>query len=146
MSSTPRWIKISAEVAGAAAAIAAVAVAVGAFVWNRKTRRNVRRLTTRSLGADRNKYKHSCDERKPLAVLAAPVARYLEFAITDGQPLIRTATLRQTGVLRVASNSALIPFSGVEYLSVQPPGFIWDASLPNGFVCPFAYSRQLHQR
>src|SRR5690606_5263017 len=38
--------------------------------------------------------------------LPAPVARYLRVALADGQPLIRTARMRQSGRLRTATDSA----------------------------------------
>jgi hypothetical protein len=129
MSAMPRWIKISAEVAGAAAAIAAATAAVGTLLWNRTTARSVKRLISRSLAqaANRDKDGRSFFSREHLALLPAPVTRYFEFALREGQPLIRTATLRQTGVLRTAADAAWSPFSAVEHFSVRPPGFVWGA-------------------
>jgi hypothetical protein len=49
MSTMPRWIKISAEVAGATATMAAATVAVGTLLWNRTTARSVKRLISRGM-------------------------------------------------------------------------------------------------
>ncbi len=62
--------------------------------------------------------------------LPAPVARYLRLVLTDGQPLIRTARLRETGCfhLRQADKTGC-HFRAKQYVGVQPPGFIWDARI-----------------
>lgn len=129
MSAMPRRIKMRAKVMGAAAVTAAGAVAVGTLLWNRTTRRSVKRLTYRSLAraGDRNKDHHAFFSRDHFAPVPAPVARYFAFALRDGQPLIRSATLRQTGMLRASADAAWIPFYAVEHFAVRPPGFVWDA-------------------
>ena len=124
----PRRIKIGADVVGAAAAVATGAIAVGTFLWNRTTRRSVKWLISRSrAAANRDKGGRPFYLREHLPTLPAPVVRYFEFALTEGQPLIRTATLRQTGILRAAADAPWSPLSAVEYFSVQPHGFVWDA-------------------
>src|SRR5690606_10972683 len=67
--------------------------------------------------------------------LPAPVARYLRQALTDGQPLIRTATLRQSGTLRTEpEGSRWLPFSARHFAVPAAVGFVWDAmvELPLG--------------
>ncbi len=147
MNSTSPRIKISAEVAGAAAVIAAVAVAVGAFVWNRKTRRNVRRLTTRSLalGADRNKDKHSCDERKPLTVLPAPVVHILSSPSQTGSPRSEQQPSGNWSSPRGCEFCMDSLFGGGAFFRAAA-WFHLGRFLPNGAIGHFPYSRQLHRR
>ncbi len=129
LSIMPRWIKLTSTVVGAAAVTAAGAVAVGTLLWNRTTRRSVKRLSSRSLAraANGDKDRHLLFSREHVALLPAPVARYFEFALRDGQSLIRSATLRQTGILRASADATWMPFSAVEHFTVRSPGFIWDA-------------------
>jgi hypothetical protein len=54
--------------------------------------------------------------------------RYFEFALTPGQPLVRRARLRQAGEFAVRPGPWM-PFTAVEHFAVQPPGFVWDASI-----------------
>jgi len=61
--------------------------------------------------------------------LPAPVARYLRVALADGQPLIRTARMRQSGRLRTATDSARWMSFRAQHLAVPPAiGFVWDAT------------------
>jgi hypothetical protein len=124
-----RWIRMSAKIVGASAVMAAGAVAIGTLLWKRTTSRSVKRLTSGSLAGagDGDKDRHSFFSREGFALLPAPVARYFAFALRDGQPLIRSATLRQTGILRASADATWIPFSAVEHFTARSPGFVWDA-------------------
>lgn len=66
--------------------------------------------------------------RDDLAGLPDPVVRYFEFALTPGQPLVRNARLEQIGEFAMRANS-WSPFTAVEYFSVEPRGFLWDARI-----------------
>jgi hypothetical protein len=63
-----------------------------------------------------------------LQQLPPPVARYFRFALTDGQPMIRKARFRQSGVLRTATTSETWLSFTADHLIVPPaPGFLWNA-------------------
>ena len=63
-----------------------------------------------------------------LADLPAPVARYFRYALTDGQPLIASATMSQNGVLRTAiSSSEWTKFTAKQFVAPAAPGFVWNA-------------------
>ena len=66
--------------------------------------------------------------RDDLAGLPAPVARYFEFALAPGQPVVRSARFRQAGAMALRAD-VWSPFTAVEYFSVGPPGFLWDARI-----------------
>jgi len=63
-----------------------------------------------------------------LSDLPPPVERYLRHVLTEGQPLIRAATLDQSGVVRTDIESETwSPFSA-RHLAVSPvSGFLWNA-------------------
>lgn len=62
--------------------------------------------------------------------LPAPVARYLRYALTDGQPLIRSARLEQSGKLRTEPSSPRwLPFRARHCVVPPAIGFVWDASV-----------------
>lgn len=61
--------------------------------------------------------------------LPAPVARYFEFALTPGQPLVRTARVEHAGEFRTSLDAPWSPFRSVQHFSADPPGFVWDARI-----------------
>lgn len=62
--------------------------------------------------------------------LPAPVARYLRFALCEGQPMIRSVRLGQTGELRISTEKrAWRPFHAVQFVCTNPIGFVWDAQV-----------------
>lgn len=65
-----------------------------------------------------------------LAELPAPVERYLRYALREGQPMIRSVRLGQTGELRIsAEKRTWRPFHAVQFVCTDPPGFVWDAQV-----------------
>lgn len=62
-----------------------------------------------------------------LAGLPDPVQRYLESALTDGQPRTRTARLEQRGEVRLGDSWK--SFTATQHVAVGPPGFVWDATV-----------------
>jgi hypothetical protein len=117
-----RWLLISAVVlAGVAGGIAA-AVTVAKLLWDSETKRSVTRLRKRL------DVKAPPFSRDDLAGLPDPVVRYFEYALTPGQPLVRNAQLRQIGEFAMRANS-WSPFTAIEYFSVEPRGFLWDARI-----------------
>jgi hypothetical protein len=61
--------------------------------------------------------------------LPAPVRRYLEFAGVEGRPRIRFTRLAHGGLFRTTPDSGWLPIEGEEYISTDPPGFVWYANL-----------------
>lgn len=65
-----------------------------------------------------------------LADLPAPVQRYLAKAIPAGEPLPSSVRLTQAGDFRLGDASAdYIPFAAIQHMTVNPPGFVWDADM-----------------
>jgi hypothetical protein len=57
------------------------------------------------------------------------VQRYLRYAGVLGKPLARTVYVEQRGKMRSSAQAAWQPFDARQYISVQPPGFVWDATM-----------------
>ncbi|AQL44513.1 hypothetical protein BV210_08115 [Halorientalis sp. IM1011] len=65
-----------------------------------------------------------------LAGLPEPARRYFETVLTEGQPYVETARVRQDGQLRLGdADSAWKPMTATNTVSVSPPGFVWDAEV-----------------
>lgn len=72
-----------------------------------------------------------------LAALPAPIARYLETVLADGQfdvdegrPPGRLIRLRQRGEFRLGDRDApWRPMRATQHVTTDPPGFVWDATI-----------------
>ncbi len=62
--------------------------------------------------------------------LPAPVARYFRTVLREGQPLVRSARIVHRGeFLTNPRNGGWSPFTSTQNFSINPPGFVWDASI-----------------
>jgi hypothetical protein len=62
--------------------------------------------------------------------LPEPVQRYLTKVIPEGQPYVKTVRLHQTGEFRLGDRtSPWKPFTAEQHFTVNPPGFVWDATI-----------------
>ncbi len=109
-------------------AIAGVAFAarLGSARWNRKTQQRVDQLTGAVSTQETRVVSFEGFEQLPF-----PVARYLRFALREGQPMIGSVRIQQVGEF-CASEKARdkwMPFTATQFVSTQPPGFVWDARL-----------------
>lgn len=69
-------------------------------------------------------------EQASVDALPPPVARYLRFALPDGQPRVVTARLTQQGQFRRgAAPDAWMPFRARQLFTAARPGFVWDARM-----------------
>jgi hypothetical protein len=69
-----------------------------------------------------------------LAGLPEPAQRYLRYAGVIGRPLVDTVRVRQRCRMRPAPNGMSFPIVAEQWYSVEPPGFIWDATVPVGCI------------
>lgn len=62
--------------------------------------------------------------------LPPPVARYFKHVLTEGQYLIRTATIQQSGMLRTSAMSEhWSPFTARQLVVPPAKGFVWKAKV-----------------
>jgi len=78
------------------------------------------------------------DLSSELAGLPDPVWRYFETVLADGQPYVRSAVLHQTGEFRMDEDGSWHPFTATQWVAVDPPGFVWDATIE---MAPFVSAR-----
>ncbi len=65
-----------------------------------------------------------------LAGLPEPAQRYLRHAGVVGRPMVDTVRVRQACRMRPAPNGISLPIVAEQWYTVEPPGFIWDATVP----------------
>jgi len=65
-----------------------------------------------------------------LAGLPEPAQRYLRHAGVVGRPMVDTVRLRQACRMRPGPGRFTFPLVAEQWYSVEPPGFIWDATVP----------------
>src|SRR5690242_12759965 len=90
----PRWLPVLLVIVMIASAALGTAVCLSIVRWNHATERTRERLRAQRPVTEMETARYT---RRELVGLPAPVARYFSFALTDGQWLIRHATLTQTG-------------------------------------------------
>ena len=62
--------------------------------------------------------------------LPAPVRRYFETVLDEGQPHVRTVRLEQVGEFRLGgADAGWKPLEATQHYTVDPPGFVWDATI-----------------
>lgn len=66
-------------------------------------------------------------DRVCLKAVPPPVARFLSRSLIEGQPLIDTVHVEQTGEFRVGESWQ--PFRATQRFTVEPAGFVWDARI-----------------
>ena len=117
-----RWTRWTLTLIGAVMGGGAIASALGMSAWNRQSARMIGELNEEVVDADPAVF-----SRDELQGLPAPVVRYFEFALSPGQPLIRTARIAHRGEFRAGIDARWSPFRSVQHFVVQRPGFVWDA-------------------
>lgn len=64
-----------------------------------------------------------------LKALPPPIRRYLEHVLPEEPPPVHTVRLWQRGSFRTAPTHSWRPFTATQHVTLQPPGFVWDASV-----------------
>jgi len=125
-----RWrLAVGGFIVGSLISGVAAVAGVASLRWNRETGRSVNRFYER-LAPAVPPYSHD-----DLTGLPEPVVRYFEFALRFGQRVVRTARFRQSGFFAAQPNSWK-PFLARQYFSIEPPGFVWDATIASAALLP----------
>lgn len=67
---------------------------------------------------------------KELEGLPAPVKRYFQTVLKDGQPIITAATVQHTGTFNMSeTGESWKPFASTQRVITKRPGFDWDARI-----------------
>ena len=120
-----RWLRWTAAAAAAGSVAAAVAITLASRRWQSATAGLVGRMTGASTASN------APVSFDLLDTLPAPVRRYFRAVLRDGQPLVRTARISQTGRFRTEASgdpaAGWRPFEARQVFTAEPPGFVWDA-------------------
>ena len=109
----------------AAGLVSLLAIVVGRAVHDRKTARRVERLR-RTAETDRTDVFDPAD----LDTVPEPVRNYFQNVLREGQEYVGSVQLTQQGRLRPGdADSAWRPFAATQYVTTDPPGFFWDATV-----------------
>jgi hypothetical protein len=115
---------------GALVVGAIVLRAVGASRWAELVRMHASQLESGSVDARDRLPSPARFDALELEGLPAPVQRYFRAVLTDGQPIIATATLEMTGTMNLsASAEQWKPFTSRQRVVTRKPGFLWDAKV-----------------
>jgi hypothetical protein len=75
--------------------------------------------------------------------LPEPVQRYLRYTGVVGKPFVGTVRLEQKGAMHPSAQGAWIPLEAEEHYTVEPPGFVWDATMRKG-ILPIVRGRDMY--
>jgi hypothetical protein len=112
-----------------AAAVAVAGLAGLLVATSRRFGRLVDADRRRLLGQPRPSHAPLVTEEM-LAGLPEPAQRYLRYAGVVGRAMVDTVRVRQACRMRPAPNGISFPIVAEEWYAVEPPGFIWDATVP----------------
>jgi len=92
------------------------------------------RAATRELHARMEAARESLAPRpytlRELDGLPAPVQRYFRAVLAEGQPIVASATLEQTGTFNMSeTGERWKPFESTQRIVTRRPGFVWDARI-----------------
>ncbi|MEA3463344.1 MAG: DUF6544 family protein [Bacteroidota bacterium] len=102
-----------------------LALLIGNILWKRSTSKLVDQLI-----ASCEPFNGAVYNPEILKGLPPPVQRYFRLVLKDGQPLIRSASLYQTGEFNMGeSKGGWLPFQAAQHFTASGPGFVWDARI-----------------
>jgi hypothetical protein len=61
--------------------------------------------------------------------LPAPVRKYIQYALKDGQPVVGKARIAMSGTFKLKESDQWIPFEATQYLATTTPSYLWHAKL-----------------
>lgn len=100
-------------------------VILGAWRWNIATSALIARLESSDTSGHAVRY-----DAREIAGLPAPVRRYFELALTDGQPIVRAADISMTGRFNMSLDAPQWkPFTSQQHVVTNRPGFVWNARI-----------------
>ena len=117
----------------ALAALVVVAIGLrtlGAARWTELVRTHTTPLESGSVGAQGRLPSPARFDAHELEGLPPPVQRYFRQVLTDGQPIIVSATIEMTGTMNMSATAEQWkPFTSRQRVVTRRPGFLWDAQV-----------------
>ena len=104
--------------------------ALGAARWTELVRTHTTQLESGSVGARDRLPSPARFDAHELEGLPPPVQRYFRQVLTDGQPIIATASIGMTGTMNMSATAEQWkPFTSRQRVVTRRPGFLWDAQV-----------------
>jgi hypothetical protein len=131
-----RWVSVTA-----ALIFSGILCALLLGLWRFKglVQRDVEALFTRAASTS----EEALVTEDMLGDLPEPVQRYLRYTGIVGKPFVRTARLEQKGSMYLGAKQGWVPLEAQEHYTVQPPSFVWDATIHRGPL-PIARGRDMY--
>jgi hypothetical protein len=102
--------------------------AVGAVRWAELVRTHTSQLESGRVDAQGRLPSPARFDMQELEGLSAPVQRYFRAVLSDGQPIIASATIDMTGSMNLSATAEQWkPFISLQRVVTRRPGFLWDA-------------------
>jgi len=102
--------------------------AAGALRWAKLIRTHTRQLEAGKVDAKGRLPSPARFDTHELEGLPAPVQRYFRAVLSDGQPIIASATINMTGSMNLSATAQQWkPFRSLQRVVTRRPGFLWDA-------------------
>lgn len=119
------------SVALAALVVLAIGLrAVGAARWAGTVRIHTAQLESGSVGVQGRLPSPARFDAHELEGLPAPVQRYFRAVLTDGQPIIASASIEMMGTINLSATAEQWkPFTSRQRVVTRKPGFLWDAEV-----------------
>jgi hypothetical protein len=113
-----------------AVALALVAAALALGWWGRRRWRRATDALLNQLAAAHATVHPGVVDLREADTLPAPVQRYLRAVLRHGQPMVAGVRLAHTGTFNMKTDGdGWKPFTSVQQVTLQPPGFVWDARI-----------------
>jgi hypothetical protein len=117
-----KWIAITGVLIVVSLGIAAI---YGSYRWQS----NTDKLRAKLINGQRT-IKPQIYDQKEIEGLPAPVQRYFQAVLKDGQPIVAAVNLTQQGLFNMSEAKAKwSPFTATQFVTTQRPGFDWDARI-----------------
>ncbi len=102
--------------------------AVGAARWTELVRTHATQLESGSVDARGRLPSAARFDAHEVEGLPAPVQRYFRTVLTDGQPIIASASIEMTGTMNMSATAEQWkPVTLQQRVVTRKPGFLWDA-------------------
>lgn len=111
--------------------VGSIGASIGLAVWSGSARwdSQTSQIVNKLLQGDSDE-KQATVNLKEVEPLPPPVSRYFRLVLRERQPMIRSACITQSGEFRAGGVDAeWKPLEATQYISAQPRGFVWDASI-----------------
>jgi hypothetical protein len=105
--------------------IMAAVILYGRFQWQARTKNLYTKIHAARSPTDSATY-----DQRELEGLPAPVRRYFQKVLPDGQPLIAAVNVVHRGTFNISESSEQWqPFTSTQHVNTRRPGFVWDARI-----------------